>query len=172
MSDWAKAYVTIDGHDVFPAQVATWTSWNGAACPRFTRQVVERVVEAVTKTKQRAPYEDAEELFWDGDVIICRVPGTEGQEGYEPERIEPDHDGMYAIGWKAWTWSEVWCHGDTHSGEPDDLATPVAILTWVELDQSRPDAQPALTDAAFCAPCLERARAAHPKATVTSLPPL
>lgn len=132
MSDWTKAYVTIGDLGVFPAEVATWTSWNGAACPRFTKQVAEQVVEAVTRANRRVHYEDAEHLAWDGDAITCHVPTAVGQAGSEPERIEPDQDGMYAIGWRAWTWSEVWCQGDIHTGEPDDLAAPVAIMKQVD----------------------------------------
>jgi hypothetical protein len=162
MSDWTKAYVKMGALGVFPAEVATLTSWNGAVCPRFTRQVAQQVVEAVAQANRRANYEDSEFLAWDGDVITCHVPVAE----CELERIEPDQDGMYVIGWQKWSWSEVWCQGDVHIGEPDDLAAPVAIVKQVEPDSL------ALLDQVCCSTCLEQARALRPGATVTRLPPL
>jgi hypothetical protein len=172
MIEWSKAYVTVGELGVFPAQVATGISWNGAACPRFSRPVAEQIVAAATDANTRPGHEDDERLTWDKDVIVMTEPDTDSV-GCNPERIEPDGDGMYAIGAYGWTWAEVWCQGEEHVGEPDDLIPPVAIMKAVEpCRPAWPDGKTILEDRAYCQACLEQARATHPQAEVMMLPPL
>lgn len=172
MNDWTKAYVTVGEMGVFPAEVAAFT-WNGAACPRFTKPVAEQIMAAITARNSQPGYEDNQRLEWDGDVIVETNPAYADQQNYPPERIEPDEDGMYPIGFCSWTWSEVWCDGDAHAGEADDLVIPVAIMKQVKCyTLAGAGRRTVLLDQAYCAACLERARAAHPQTAVTMLPPL
>ena len=98
---WTKAYVTVGELGVFPAEVAALT-WNRWACPRFTRQVAEQIVAAITAQNTQPGHDDDVRLEWDGEVIVEDSPAYADQEGYQPERIEPDKDGMYSIGACSW----------------------------------------------------------------------
>jgi hypothetical protein len=174
MEAWTSAYVTLDGLGVFPAQVATFTRHKGAVCPRFRFAVAVRVVLAIDERNAREGNQNAVHMEWDGDVILVTEPARAGVEGYRPERIEPDSDGMYRIGACFWPWTEVWCEGDVHADDPDDLASPVAILRRVqEPPTARDDAtEVEVLDVAYCHTCLQRARVTHPDTEILPLPPL
>lgn len=70
----------------FPAEVLADT-WNGWACPRFTREVAEQIVEVCNLT------EDMPTFTFDGPAIVG-----------DGERYMPDQDGLYGLGAFAWTW--------------------------------------------------------------------
>ena len=92
---WLPDHVTIDGDPTFPAEIDTTTRWNGWACPRFTREVAERVMVMVTA--------DGSTWRWDGDVLVLTMLDAD-----EPERWEPDADGRYHVGSWSWVWTEAW----------------------------------------------------------------
>jgi hypothetical protein len=165
---WTKAYVTVTGLGVYPAEVAR-VQWNGWACPRFTRQTAENIVADVAENNTKPWHDCDDRLSWDGDVIVRYEPAFADEEGYQPERLEPDSNGMYGIGAFEWVWQEAWCQGEIHEGEPDDLVTPVAVIT-VEPDEDGPGSE--TKHLTYCASCLDQARAAHPGAPVSMLPPL
>lgn len=91
--------VTIDGMIVAEGHYNPAVRWNGWLAPVFDRAEAGRIAAW-------ANAEDAENtLFhWDGDVLVyaqLNYPDS------EPERIEPDTDGRYAVGGFSWVWSAV-----------------------------------------------------------------
>ncbi len=95
-----RSWVGIDDYlGPFPALVAD-QHWNGWAMPKFDRPTAEEVVRAVNNGPGDAT------LTWDGDVIIYHTPEYADDPGYEDERITPDRDGLYGIGWGSWVWDE------------------------------------------------------------------
>lgn len=76
--------------------------WNGFLCPRMDREAVEAVMAAFRQndgqTDQRPPTHR-----WDGDVLT--VTEYDGDDEY-PETLEPDADGLYALGARSWVWTE------------------------------------------------------------------
>lgn len=80
--------------------------WNGWATPAFDREVAEKVIAWVAKGYEG--YDEPPTTFaWDGDVLVMSNHEYEDDEGWEPERIEPDADGRYGIGAFSWVWSEI-----------------------------------------------------------------
>jgi hypothetical protein len=166
-----KAYVTVGELGVFPAEVPTFA--HVGARPRFTRPVAEAIVAAIGAQNRESADSDNSWLEWEGDVLVEHDPQYEDQDDYTPERTLPDEDGRYAVGERFWEWRQVWCDGDAHHGDADDLVTPVAIMKQVKpYTLAGPEPEVVLEDQAYCVPCLAEARAAHPEATVTPLPPL
>lgn len=91
--------VTIDGMIVAEGHYDPAARWNTWIVPVFDRAEAERI----------AAWSNAEDpentLFhWDGDVLVYAELNYSDSE---PERIEPDADGRYAVGGGSWIWSPV-----------------------------------------------------------------
>jgi hypothetical protein len=168
VTDWRKAYVTVGDLGPFRAEVATFTRWNGWAAPRFTREVANEIVTAITEQTERLHNPDDDQLVWDGDAIIHTHLPYLDEEGYAPERVEPSDDGWYSIGSHEWTWIELWCAGD----HPEEV-TPVAIVKEIKPFRADwPEPHVVLLDEAYCSACLEQVRRKRPEVTVEMLPQL
>lgn len=90
--------VTIDGQALFPATYDPTDRWHGfLAAPAFDRATAERIFEW---SKDNNTFE------WDGDVLVHTVHTYKDDDGYKPDRIEPDEHGRYTIGAYTWVWSE------------------------------------------------------------------
>lgn len=96
----------ISGEWLMPDHGATYSEafvgeivdrWSGGVVFLATREVADAIVAA--QVKQVEQFGDAAEtLTWDGDALL--IIGPDGTE-----RVDPDTDGRYRIGW--WTWYEV-----------------------------------------------------------------
>ncbi|RSM68696.1 hypothetical protein DL991_41235 [Amycolatopsis sp. WAC 01375] len=94
--------ISIDGADPhFPALVAD-ELWNGAAIPRFRLEVAELVVDWINDTYASYP-DGSARAHWDGDTVVL----THSDPDYDPDRVEPDDEGRYGIGARAWVWEFV-----------------------------------------------------------------
>jgi hypothetical protein len=100
---WIPARVAIDTVlGPYDAQIAAGEHWNGWAVPRFAREVVERIGDDTHALAERL----------DSDtVVLVRLRGQRAELVADPgapeeeiETVEPDTDGQYAIGARAWTW--------------------------------------------------------------------
>ncbi|WP_410646252.1 hypothetical protein [Amycolatopsis sp. cmx-4-54] len=90
-----------DWNPQFPALVAD-ELWNGAAIPRFRLEVAELVVDWINDTHAKYP-DGSARAHWDGDTVVL----THSDPGYDPDRVEPDDEGRYGIGARAWVWEFV-----------------------------------------------------------------
>ena len=105
----------------FPATVPVFESgpsagepirWNGwIACPLFTREVAEQVVKllsADSRNPDGTPYVEQDDPQWDGDTLVMHnLMWRDEEPDYEPELIEPDDNGRYAIGGYSYCWFEA-----------------------------------------------------------------
>lgn len=108
---WRAGRVHIDDFlGPFDAEIDTTTRWNGWACPRFTREVAQKVAE---QSVEPIPLESGEGSLpsdysswrWDGDVLEL-VRNVEVHGDSDPQRWEPDDHRRYHVGSWSWTWSE------------------------------------------------------------------
>ncbi|WP_157254842.1 hypothetical protein [Nonomuraea typhae] len=130
---WRPAHVIIDGGQrhtfgPYPAEVRTDEHWNGAAIPRFHRHVADRIaadceVQYLDALHQQiADYRLAAAMDGHpGDHPALREPDAVARlvpvgDAYvlvstacpdQPELIDPDAEGMYAIGARSWAWQEL-----------------------------------------------------------------
>lgn len=75
--------------------------WNGFLCPRMDRDAVEVVMAAFQGDGETDPRPPTHR--WEGDALI--VTEYDGDDEYH-ETLHPDADGLYALGARAWVWSE------------------------------------------------------------------
>lgn len=100
---WRPAVVRIAGAHggPYPCQIGP-RHWNGWAKPRFTRDVVARLVADIGEQWRRDgehPDSLPARLLEGGDVLLLHDEGVR-------EVVAPDDDDMYAVGAGAWTWDE------------------------------------------------------------------
>lgn len=100
----------------FPADVPVFgphdqrpIRWNGwIACPLFSRAVAELVVKLLNVDHHRDNVVEADDYEWDGDLLIVHNEMHRDEDpDWEPEVIEPDSRGRYAIGGYSYCWFEV-----------------------------------------------------------------
>ena len=91
--------VGLDGFVSVRAEYDSDERWNGWLCPRMSRESVVHVLdELIAEMPDDPPYSYA----FEGDVLTL----VDHQNPDEPpERIEPDHKGLYALGAGSWVWS-------------------------------------------------------------------
>jgi hypothetical protein len=84
---------------------ANGTTWNGWACPYFSRDVAEAVLEASTA--------NGYQWLYDGDRDTYVVRSIDDPDGYEPEQfpgqtveINGKEVKVYPIGAYSWIWEE------------------------------------------------------------------
>jgi len=76
--------------------------WNGFLCPRMDRAAVETVMAAfAADADDRDPRPPSHR--WAGDDLI--VTEHDGEDEYD-ESLHPDSEGLFALGARAWVWSE------------------------------------------------------------------
>ena len=102
-SQWREAdiYADWNGH-TYKGEILRNERWNGFVIPRFSKAEAQRVVADQEVMWMEIP-EDAERLEWDGDNIKVTSQYDDGDTGF----INPDADGMYAIGGWGWVWTEA-----------------------------------------------------------------
>ncbi|SEP54052.1 MULTISPECIES: hypothetical protein [Amycolatopsis] len=94
-----EVYVALDdATQAFPAAI-DHQRWNGFAVPRFRRPVAEAVAACINAMHAQDPDEWPDTASFDGEVLTVLEA-----EGHRPERIEPDENGRYAIGYRRWCW--------------------------------------------------------------------
>jgi len=71
-------------------------TWNGWACPYFTFQEAQKIVDAHRKTGQNAQYDE------DSEAFLFEVQNEE--EFYLPLNVEGRN--LYSIGYSSWIWEE------------------------------------------------------------------
>lgn len=93
--------------------------WNGFVCPHMDALSAVTVLDwigsdheyGVTYDFVPGDYEDVDEfgqyVLLVTDIQYSDPESCDYQDDYEPERIAPDADGLYALGAYAWTWTEV-----------------------------------------------------------------
>jgi hypothetical protein len=102
-------------HEHFPAYVdPAEPLWNGAVVPGFSAAVADQVVAWLNECYARhgAGSDRAE---WDQDVVVVHSPEHEGEDGYQPERVEASPDGRFYIGARSYTWQRT---GPVHDDRP------------------------------------------------------
>ncbi|MFH7324847.1 hypothetical protein [Aeromicrobium sp. JJY06] len=77
--------------------------WNGFLCPRMDREAVETVMAAFREYDGETDPEPPSHR-WDGGALF--VTEHDGDDQYT-EILHPDDDGLYALGARAWVWSEA-----------------------------------------------------------------
>jgi hypothetical protein len=99
---WEVGPVCIDDYLTVLAQYDPRIRWNGwLAAPRFDAWAVEFVLALM----EDPTVTDAEERHeWNADGSLTLV--TDNGDGPWTDRIEPDEDGLYALGAYGWVWSE------------------------------------------------------------------
>lgn len=78
--------------------------WNGWICPHIDAWSVQHTLE------QFSPDDDLQETFtWEWDDELDRPYLQSHSRDYPgecDERLDPDEDGLYPLGYMSWTWSE------------------------------------------------------------------
>lgn len=104
MSVWIPARVTMEDLPDYPCLVSGYR-WKAWAVPRFTREVMGRIVEDFHAMHQewarRGHLEAVWDTAWEGASVIVRdyaFPDFDAGTDYGLERIDPDPDGMYDFG--------------------------------------------------------------------------
>lgn len=102
MSTYTAGPVSVGGAMIVLGQYDEQDRWNGYLCPRLDPHGVEAILWSL-----RRAYEAAEDEFyprheWHGDVLLL-TETTDGDDHYT-ERMEPDEDGLYALGSHGWVW--------------------------------------------------------------------
>ncbi|MFI7492956.1 hypothetical protein ACIBXA_31745 [Micromonospora echinaurantiaca] len=100
---WRPAVVRIAGTHggPYPCQIGP-QDWNGWARPRFTRDVVARLVADIGEQWRRAgehPDSVPARLLAGGEVLLRHDEDVQ-------EVIGPDDDDMFAVGAGTWVWEE------------------------------------------------------------------
>ncbi|MFV2019431.1 hypothetical protein [Micromonospora sp. LOL_023] len=102
-SPWRPGVVRIAGAHGGPYPCQIWQAgWNGWARPRFTRDIVARLMADLDEDWHRSgqhPDSLAGQLLEDGNVLLFHDEGVQ-------EVIHPDDDDMFAVGAGTWTWEE------------------------------------------------------------------
>ncbi len=75
----------------------------GWAIPYFTLEVVEHIAADTARLVAENPDDSLVEIV-NGQVRLIWMPGTPMEE---VEVIEPDENGLYAVGGGLWVWEEV-----------------------------------------------------------------
>jgi hypothetical protein len=124
-------FVNVGNAVSYLAQYDPETRWNGfLAAPRFDALTVVEIFEEIERWNVAANSpEYGFDFEFDGDVLVVtdRQWAEEDPEGYLPDRIDPDEDGLYPVGAFGWVWSEA--------PEFDDLVESIAE----EFDHMRQD---------------------------------
>lgn len=107
------------------------STWNGWACPGFPRPEAERIATWTNQMYAEDP--DPTRMTWDGDALLMHEPDYADEPGYQPERFEPDTDGLYWIGAWSWTWSEV-NETEADETEADETGRPENPLAELDFD--------------------------------------
>lgn len=112
---WVPARVEI--HDFagpYDAEILDGETWNGWVIPRFTREVAELLMADVNAATPSDIADERETLQWspNGRAIqmirtMWDAAGDDGVPETSVETIEPDADGRYAIGARAWIWEHA-----------------------------------------------------------------
>lgn len=123
MSVWIPARVTMEDLPDYPCLVSGYR-WKAWAVPRFTQEVMGRIVEDFHAMHQdyarRGHFEAVWDTAWDGASVLIRdyaFPDEEAGTDYGLERIEPDPDGMYEFGGGILCWeitAEPWDEREEH----------------------------------------------------------
>jgi hypothetical protein len=131
MAVWIEASVTMEDLPHYPCQVSGYW-WKGWAVPRFTREVMGRVVEDFHAMHEhyaaRGHLEAVWDTAWDGSSVIVHdyaYPNPDAGTDYARERIDPDADGMYEFGGGILCWEiaeEPWDGREAQLAEA--LASP------------------------------------------------
>ena len=100
MSEYRLGKVTIDHVNVYDAEIRNGDTWNGAAIPRFTKEVAEKVAADTNIEAEQYPNESCR-FKWRGTWLWMFEPNS-GQN-----TVYPGTDGFYAIGAGSWIWCEV-----------------------------------------------------------------
>ena len=91
--------VGLDGFVSVRAEYNPDERWNGWLCPRMSRDSAVQVLDMLIA---EAPDDPPYSYEFEGDVLTL----VDQQNPHEPpERIEPDHKGLYALGAGSWVWS-------------------------------------------------------------------
>lgn len=94
-----EVYVALaDTTQVFPATIED-ERWNGYAVPRFRHLVAESIASWLNTMHDHDPDEWPDTATFDGDVLTVLET-----EEHTPDRIEPDENNRYAIGYRGWCW--------------------------------------------------------------------
>jgi len=134
--EWTTGAVDLGGEG--PVWLAVWQDdnrWNGwLAAPRFDAYTAVRILDMVnegggeTVDGEYVPnyygydwhFED------DGTLVVESIQNRyEDPEHNEPERIEPDEDGLYTVGAWGWVWSQTW--RDRGTVEDAEKVDPVVM---------------------------------------------
>lgn len=103
-----SGFFSIDGSDVVFPGFTFGDTWNGFACPYFTKNIGDSVITALTDIGVETPlsFDAAADAF----VELIPISTTETERGeYKGEDIETAEGiiHVYGIGNSGWTWSQV-----------------------------------------------------------------
>lgn len=99
------ATLCIDEGPVYPGYVDTGVTWNGWACPFFTREVAERIAEAATAGDFTVAYNE------ERDAFVETTEGFEDEATDYPAQWVLTAEGwlrLYPVGAWAWVWDADW----------------------------------------------------------------
>lgn len=105
MTTWTAGRVSLGSlPTTVLAQYPTDQRWNGWLCPVLDPHGVEQVLAVLRASYDAADDEKAPTHEWDGDVLV--LTEYDGDTPYT-ERLEPDADGLYALGAYGWCWEDT-----------------------------------------------------------------
>lgn len=99
---WESGPICLDELVTVFGQYPVNFRWNGWLTPRMDALAVEVVFAALYEMGDTDPFTATHEWAEDGSLIVTEY---DGDTPY-PEVLQPDEDGLYALGSHAWTWQE------------------------------------------------------------------
>lgn len=81
--------------------------WNGFVCPAFDRAEAQKIIDTNDRVADQTPGAAVETFSWDGDALIVRRPGFDG-DPEELERLTPIVDDQGVLRWAIGAWEWVW----------------------------------------------------------------
>lgn len=100
--EWASGPIAIDEGPTVMGQYPTNFRWNGWLCPHIDPLSVEQVMAWLGEMEEDQP-SPTHEWREDGALLLTEYDGLDAYT----EVLEPDADGLYALGAYAWVWSEA-----------------------------------------------------------------
>lgn len=132
-----KGQFTIDDETAYEGYT-TGETWNGWACPMFTREVAEQITATVKAEDWEGGTVTFDEYL---QTFVWESEGITETTGFSEtfDFTDTEHGRLYPIGAGSWIWSEVKEAGETPpepaDEEPDATYNPVSLTVRITTNE-------------------------------------
>jgi hypothetical protein len=124
MHRFIVGFVSLDGQP--PAvlgQYDEFERWNGWLCPWLDPLAVVAVIDVLNNNANDEVELEYRYDWRDDGALLLTDRQNEDEDGYEPQVLLPDSDGLYQLGAESWVWS---AEADAPPPEPIGVFRPVS----------------------------------------------